>query len=197
MIKVGITGGIGSGKSAVCRLFAERGISIYESDTAAKRLMTDDAELRGRIVARFGADVYRDGELDRAYLANKVFSDAQALADLNALVHPVVHRDFDAWTARQAGDYVILECAILFEAHLEGWVDQTLAVLAPRGLRIERTCRRDNTTPELVERRMAAQLNDDILSQRADHILVNIFEEDLGPAVVKLDRIFRRDAQKH
>ena len=190
MVKVGITGGIGSGKSTVCRLFAQKGIAVYDSDAAAKRLMQEDGALRRQLAGRFGEGTFRDGVLDRAYLAGIVFADPQALADLNALVHPVVMRDFDAWAARQEGSYVILESAILFEAGLEGCVDKTVAVLAPRELRIERTCRRDGCGADQVVRRIAAQLDDDALSARADYVVVNIFEEDLEPAVVKLDRIF-------
>ena len=190
MMKVGITGGIGSGKSTVCRLFAQKGIAVYDSDAAAKRLMQEDGALRRQLAGRFGEGTFRDGVLDRAYLAGIVFADPQALADLNALVHPVVMRDFDAWAARQEGSYVILESAILFEAGLEGCVDKTVAVLAPRELRIERTCRRDGCGADQVVRRIAAQLDDDALSARADYVVVNIFEEDLEPAEVKLDRIF-------
>ena len=190
MMKVGITGGIGSGKSTVCRLFAQKGIAVYDSDAAAKRLMQEDGALRRQLAGRFGEGTFRDGVLDRAYLAGIVFADPQALADLNALVHPVVMRDFDAWAARQEGSYVILESALLFEAGLEGCVDKTVAVLAPRELRIERTCRRDGCGADQVVRRIAAQLDDDALSARADYVVVNIFEEDLEPAVVKLDRIF-------
>lgn len=94
MMKVGVTGGIGSGKSTVCRLFAQRGIAVYDSDREAKRLMSESADLRAAIVRRFGADIYQEDVLDRARLAACVFSDAQALADLNALVHPAVMRDF-------------------------------------------------------------------------------------------------------
>ena len=190
MMKVGITGGMGSGKSTVCRLFAQKGIAVYDSDAAAKRLMQEDGALRRQWAGRFGEGTFRNGVLDRAYLAGIVFADPQALADLNALVHPVVMRDFDAWAARQEGSYVILESAILFEAGLEGCVDKTVAVLAPRELRIERTCRRDGCGADQVVRRIAAQLDDDALSARADYVVVNIFEEDLEPAVVKLDRIF-------
>ena len=142
------------------------------------------------MAGRFGEGTFRDGVLDRAYLAGIVFADPQALADLNALVHPVVMRDFDAWAARQEGSYVILESAILFDAGFDGDVDRTVAVLAPQELRIERTCRRDKCDPEEVRRRIAAQMDDDALSARADYVVVNIFEEDLEPAVVKLDRIF-------
>ena len=190
MMKVGITGGIGSGKSTVCRLFAQKGIAVYDSDAAAKRLMQEDGALRRQLAGRFGEGTFRNGVLDRAYLAGIVFADPQALADLNALVHPVVMRDFDARAARQEGSYVILESAILFEAGLEGCVDKTVAVLAPRELRIELTCRRDGCGADQGVRRIAAQLDDDALSARADYVVVNIFEEDLEPAVVKLDRIF-------
>lgn len=195
MMKVGITGGIGSGKSTVCRLFAARGIAVYDSDAEAKRLMKEDGALRRRIAERFGAEVYAGDELDRACLAGKVFSDPAALADLNAIVHPAVMADFAAWATRQTGDYVILESAILFEAGLEGSVDRTLAVLAPLELRLERTCRRDGSDAEQVRRRMAAQTDDDTLCAKADYTLVNILEPDLEPAVAELDRIFSHEAR--
>lgn len=195
-MKVGITGGIGSGKSTVCRLFAQRGIAVYDSDREAKRLMTEDGALRAGITARFGAESYVDGALNRRYLASRVFSDAQALADLNALVHPVVRSDFASWAERQAGPYVILESAILFEAGLEGAVDRTVAVLAPLELRLSRTCRRDGCDEEAVRRRMAAQLDDDTLRDRADYAVVNIFESDLEPAVAELDRRFTLESRQ-
>ena len=192
MIRVGITGGIGSGKSTVCRLFAAKGIPVYDSDSEAKRLMA--AELRGGIEARFGRDIYREGELDRGRLATIVFADSQALADLNAIVHPAVMRDFAAWAERQTADYVVLESAILYEAGLENAVDRVVAVLAPVELRVERACRRDGADPEAVRRRIAAQMDDDTLCRRADFTLVNILEADLVPAVDELDRRFRHEA---
>lgn len=194
MMKVGITGGIGSGKSTVCRLFAARGVAVYDSDTEAKRLMA--TTLRPAIEARFGAGAFRDGVLDRAYLADIVFRDAQALADLDALVHPAVLRDFEAWAAAQPGDYVILESAILFEAGLEHAVDRTVAVLAPVELRVRRTCRRDRCDKETVRRRIAAQADDDTLCARADYTIVNILETDLEPAVADLDQRFRHEAHE-
>ena len=194
MMKVGITGGIGSGKSTVCRLFAQRGVAVYDSDAAAKRLMTEEPALRVGIAARFGAEAYAGGALNRPYLAAKVFSDPAALADLNALVHPAVMADFAAWAERQEGSYVILESAILFEAGLEGSVDRTVAVLAPLELRVERTCRRDGRTPGEVRLRIAAQTDDDTLSAKADYTLVNILESDLEPAVAELHRIFSHEA---
>lgn len=195
MMKVGITGGIGSGKSTVCRLFAARGVAVYDSDAAAKRLMS--GPLRGAVEARFGAQAYRDGVLDRRYLAGIVFRDREALQALDAIVHPAVMRDFEAWAEAQQGDYVVLESAILFEAGLEKSVDRTVAVLAPEALRIQRTCRRDGTDAESVRRRIAAQMSDDELHARADHTIVNIREEELAPAVEQLDRLFRLEARHH
>ena len=197
MMKVGITGGIGSGKSTVCRLFARLGVAVYDSDAGAKRLMTEDAELRRRITDRFGAEAYADGTLNRTYLAGRVFSEAQALADLNAIVHPAVWADFAAWAEQQEGDYVILESALLFDAGFDACVDRTVAVLAPEALRIERTCRRDGCDPEAVRRRIAAQAGDDLLRERAAYTLVNSFETDLEPAVAELDRIFTHEAVEH
>lgn len=195
MIKVGITGGIGSGKSTVCRLFAARGVAVYDSDDAAKRLMA--GPLREAVEARFGQESYRDGVLDRRYLADIVFCDREALQALDAIVHPAVMRDFEAWASEQQGDYVVLESAILFEAGLEKSVDLTVAVLAPEKLRIERTCRRDGTDAESVRRRIAAQMSDDELHARADYTIVNILEEELAPVVEQLDRLFRRQAANH
>ena len=173
MMKVGITGGIGSGKSTVCRLFARLGVAVYDSDAGAKRLMTEDAELRRRITDRFGAEAYADGTLNRTYLAGRVFSEAQALADLNAIVHPAVRADFAAWAEQQEGDYVILESALLFDAGFDACVDRT------------------------VRLRIAAQTDDDTLSAKADYTLVNILESDLEPAVAELHRIFSHEAHEH
>lgn len=194
MMKVGITGGIGSGKSTVCRLFAQRGIAVYDSDSEAKRLMSDNADLRSAVIARFGAETYPDGVLDRARLAACVFSDARALADLNALVHPVVIRDFEAWAGLQEGPYVILESALLFESGLQGAVDRSIAVLAPVVLRIQRACRRDGCDEARIRERVAAQMTDDDLCRLADYTMVNILETDLEPSVAYFDGLFRRQA---
>lgn len=194
-MRVGITGGIGSGKSTVCRLFEARGVAVYYSDVEAKRIMNES--LRDQIISRFGEAAYRGGKLDREYLGNTVFGDKKELSDLNAIVHPAVMADFEQWSLRQMGDYVIIESAILFEATLDKCVDLTLAVLAPHDLRIERTCRRDGATEDAVRQRIAAQISDDELNRRANYTLVNIFEEDLEPNVVKLDMIFRYESKKY
>lgn len=194
MIRVGVTGGIGSGKSTCCRIFAGLGAAVYDSDREAKRLMNDDGELRRRIAARFGSEAYADGALNRSYLAGVIFGDAEARAALNALVHPAVAADFVRWCERQQGPYVVLESALLFDAGLDRIVDRTVAVMAPPALRIERTCRRDGASPEEVRRRIAAQLSDDELLQRADYCVVNIHEEELAAEIARLDTLFRHEA---
>ena len=163
MFKVGITGGIGSGKSTVCRLFAARGVAVYDCDAAAKRLMAEDEALKGAIVARFGEACYCDGMLNRSYLAEQIFGSDEAREALNGLVHPAVIADFERWAEEQAGEYVVLESAILFEAGLEKHLDCVVAILAPKPLRLERAMKRDDARREQIEARMATQLDDDTL----------------------------------
>ena len=191
MLKIGVTGGIGSGKSTVCRLFAARGIAVYDTDAAAKRLMAEDAALRRAIEARFGEESYQEGALNRPWLARQVFGDEAALQALNRLVHPAVIADFERWATEQQSVYVVVESAILYEAGLDRAVDKVVAVLAPERLRIERAMQRDGATEEQIRSRMAAQLSDEELHRRADVALVNIFEEDLEAAVQELDSRFR------
>ncbi len=191
MLKVGITGGIGSGKSTVCRLFADNDVAVYDSDREAKRLMNEDAALRAAIISRFGEESYTAEGLNRKYLADKVFTDEESLQALNALVHPAVKRDFERWAEEQSGDYVVLECAILFESGMNAMVDVTVAVVAPLDLRVSRTCRRDKCDEESVRRRIAAQMSDDELTAKADITIVNIFETDLEPTVKELDYRFK------
>ena len=191
MFKVGITGGIGSGKSTVCRLFAARGVAVYDCDAAAKRLMAEDDALKGAIVARFGEACYCDGVLNRSYLAEQIFGSDEAREALNGLVHPAVIADFERWAEEQAGEYVVLESAILFEAGLEKHLDCVVAILAPKTLRLERAMKRDDAQREQIEARMATQLDDDALCAKADLSLVNIFEEELEQQVQELDFRFK------
>lgn len=191
MFKVGITGGIGSGKSTVCRLFAARGVAVYDCDAAAKRLMAEDEALKGAIVTRFGEACYCDGVLNRSYLAEQIFGSDEAREALNGLVHPAVIADFERWAEEQAGEYVVLESAILFEAGLEKHLDCVVAILAPKPLRLERAMKRDDARREQIEARMATQLDDDTLCAKADVSLVNIFEEELEQQVQELDFRFK------
>lgn len=188
MYKVGITGGIGSGKSTVCAILEEMGVAVYNSDARAKELMTTSATLREAIVARFGAECYTSEGLNRGYLAERVFGDAAELAALNSLVHPAVMADFEAWAERQEGSYVVFESAILFEAGLEQRVDMAVAVLSPEELRIERAMRRDGASREQVVARIRRQLSDDERADRAKYAIVNIDLEELREDVEQLHR---------
>lgn len=188
MYKVGITGGIGSGKSTVCAMLEELGVAVYNSDARAKELMTTSATLREAIVARFGAECYTSGGLNRGYLAERVFGDAAELAALNSLVHPAVMADFEAWAERQEGSYVVFESAILFEAGLEQRVDMAVAVLSPEELRIERAMARDGASREQVVARIRRQLSDDERADRAKYAIVNVDLEELREDVEQLHR---------
>lgn len=198
VIKIGITGGIGAGKSTLCRHFRDSGVPHYDSDRRAKELMTSNAGLRAKIIELFGADAYGvGGDLNREYLASEVFSDSKKRTALNGVVHPAVMRDFEAWADQQSDvPYVILESAILFDAELDSYVDSTVAVLSPEPMRLKRVIDRDGCTEDQVKARMAVQMCDDELHSRATYSVVNIFEEDLAGAAQRLDQIFKGEAIK-
>ena len=191
MIKVAICGGIGSGKSTVCQMFAERGIALYDSDTRAKALMNESEELRKALIAEFGEECYVDGVLNRAYLASKAFGSEEQLAKLNSIVHPAVKADFLRWAEAQEGEYCLLESAILFESGFDRLVDKTVAVLAPQTLRVMRAMERDGATKEAVEARVKAQMSDDELVARCDFAIVNIHLEDVEKDVAELNHRFK------
>ena len=191
MIKVAICGGIGSGKSTVCQMFAERGIALYDSDSRAKALMNESAELRRALAAEFGEECYKGDELNRPYLASRVFGSEEQLAKLNSIVHPAVKADFLRWAEGQEGDFCILESAILFESGFDAVVDKTVAVLAPLPLRIERAMARDGASREQIEARVKAQMSDDELVARADFAIVNIHLEDVEKDVAELAYRFK------
>ena len=191
MIKVAICGGIGSGKSTVCRMFAERGAAHYDSDSRAKALMNESEELRKALVAEFGEECYEGGTLNRSYLASKVFGSEEQLAKLNSIVHPAVKADFLAWAEEQEGDYCILETAILFESGFDALVDKKVAVLAPQPLRVMRAMERDGATKEQIEARIKVQMSDDELMRRCDFAIVNIHLEDVEKDVAELAYRFK------
>lgn len=187
MIKVGLTGGIGSGKSTVAQLFAMLGIAIYDSDLRAKELMRNNGDIRASIIALLGEQSYRDGDIDRAYIASRVFSDSALLLGLNAIVHPAVGEDFERWALTQSSPYVIMESAILFQSGLNKTVDKTIVVSAPQELRIERVCRRDNVTPAQV----MARINNQQPIPSGDFNIVSDEKHLLWPQVIKIDNALR------
>lgn len=195
MYKVGITGGIGSGKSTVCRILGEHGVAVYDADSRAKELMSSSEALRAALIENFGAECFTAEGLNRAYLAERVFNDAEQLATLNSIVHPAVIRDFEQWAEAQEGVYVLFESAILFEAGLESRVDATVAVMAPEALRVERVMERESWTREQVLARIHNQMSDDERADRAKYGVVNIDLEDLEEDVAQLHRRLSYDAQ--
>lgn len=195
MYKVGITGGIGSGKSTVCEMLAGRGVAVYTADERAKALMATDAALRNSIIEAFGSDAYTAEGLNRGFLAANVFASPEALARLNGLVHPAVMADFEAWAEQQEGDYVVLESAILFEAALDDRVDVSVAVMAPEALRLERAMARDGASEEQIRARMRNQLSDEERNVRAKFTIVNIVLDDLEEDVEQLHRRLCYDAR--
>ncbi|SFC48262.1 dephospho-CoA kinase [Parapedobacter composti] len=191
-LKVGITGGIGSGKSVVCRIFGILGIPVFDADTEAKRLMVTDDGLVEAIQEAFGSEAYhRDGSLNRGYLAAKVFGDAAQLNRLNALVHPVVIQAGETWTISQKAPYTIKEAALMFESGSFKLNRYNILVTAPEEVRIARVMERDNITAEQVRARMARQWTDDAKMKLADFVIVNDGVRAIIPQVLALDRFFR------
>lgn len=172
MIKVGVTGGIGSGKSTVCEIFKRVGVAVYDSDRRAKILMNNDPELREGIVNVFGSDAYLCGELNRRYIANLAFTDRDKLNKLNSMVHPAVQNDFCSWAERQKGHYVIEESALLFESQAHKLMDVVVAVCAPQILRIKRTMVRDCVSEQSVRDRIANQMSNEELERMADYVII-------------------------
>jgi dephospho-CoA kinase len=194
MKKIGITGGIGSGKSFVCELFAELGVPVYYSDSRAKELVDGGGRLRNKITRLFGAEAYRDNRLNSRFVADKVFKDRMLLASLNAIVHPAVAEDFAAWAMSKTDHpYVLLESAILFESGFERFVDEVITVSAPVEVRIERVVSRDNVSRAEVMERIANQLTDEARENRADYTIYNNQNtENLMVKVSQLDKLFRQ-----
>ena len=170
---IGLTGGIGSGKTTVCNMFADLGVPVYNSDLEAKRLMHNSKNVRDRIIALLGEEAYHGTELQRQFVASKVFKDADLLQNLNAIVHPEVKRHFYEWVANQNFSYVIQEAAILFENGSYTAFDKMILVTAPEEDRIARIQERDGTTREAILERMGHQWKDDRKAELADYIIEN------------------------
>jgi dephospho-CoA kinase len=188
MLKLGITGGIGSGKTTACLLFELWGIPVYYADVRAKELMTEDPVLRKGLIRTFGQQVFNpNNSLNRPYLSSLVFGNENLLQQLNALVHPAVERDYSRWHAKQKNTlYTLKEAALLFESGSYRQLDAVITVTAPREVRIKRTIARDNTTREAVLNRMQHQLSEEERIHRAQFILRNNEEQSIIEQVERL-----------
>ncbi len=186
VIRVGLTGGIGSGKSYVSELIRVRGIPVYDSDREAKRLMNEDPALKTGIIRLLGEDAYRGGQLNRAFIADQVFSDSVLLESLNALVHPAVRRDFLRWEAKQHVRVVVQESALIFENGMASQYHRLILVTAPLPLRVDRVCQRDGSRPEEVMSRIRNQMPDRNKLSRADYWVPNILRYETESRVRNL-----------
>jgi dephospho-CoA kinase len=189
MLKVGVTGGMGSGKTLVCRIFEVLGIPVYYADFHAKRLMESDPAIREELIRLFGPAVVKKGKIDREHLARIVFNNNDALRSVNSLVHPAVRKDFDGWMMEMSGcDYIIEEAAILFESGAYRMLDFNIAVSAPEEMRIKRIMIRDNTTRESVLSRLSNQMTENERNRLADAVILNDESELLIPQVIKMHK---------
>jgi dephospho-CoA kinase len=191
MLKVGLTGGIGSGKSTVAKMFEELGIPIYEADKRAKELQNQEP-LKAKIEEVFGADIYIENELNRKALAQIVFSNNEKLEQLNQIVHPPVAIDFDNWLSKQSSEYIIKEAAIIFEIKAESQYDKVILVTAPKDVRIGRVMQRDSVNKKDVEARIKNQLSDKEKIKKADFIITNIDLQETQKQVKKIHSYLTR-----
>lgn len=196
MYKVGLTGGIGSGKTTVAKIFEVLGIPVYYADDAAKRLMNEDPVLKAAIIHAFGANAYTNHILNRAYLAEAVFNNKERTALLNSLVHPATIKDAAAWVSRQTSPYTLKEAALIFESGTQAQYDFIIGVAAPKALRLHRAMQRNNSSKEQVEQRMQNQIEESIKLKLCDAIITNNEIVPLLPQVLQLHQQLLSNAQK-
>ncbi|WP_417861253.1 dephospho-CoA kinase [Winogradskyella sediminis] len=173
MVVVGLTGGIGSGKSTILKCFKSYGVPVYIADTEAKALMNRSKVIRRKLIQLFGEKAYIDQTLNRPYLASKIFNDKTLLAKMNAIVHPKVASHFKRWLKQQDADYVIKEVAIIFENNLQNQYDYIITVVADKERRIQRVMERDNVSKEKVEAVIKNQWSDAKKIEKSDFVIVN------------------------
>ena len=189
-LKIGITGGIGSGKSTVSGIFKVLGIPVFDADTAAKEVMESNSELRAALIEKFGDAVYKEGKLDRKYLAGIVFTDTFQLDILNALVHPFTIAAAEEWANRQTAAYSVKEAALFFESGSAIGFDYMIGVFTPKHLRMKRVMDRDKISREEVQSRINRQIQEEIKMRLCDFVVVNDEQQLLIPQVIKLHEQF-------
>ncbi|HEX5026260.1 MAG TPA: dephospho-CoA kinase [Agriterribacter sp.] len=186
MLKIGLTGGIGSGKTTVSRIFELLGVPVYYSDTAAKAIVNTNDSVKASIVEHFGEKAYKNGLLNRGYISSVVFENKEKLALLNSLVHPATIQDAEQWMQKQHSPYVIKEAALIFESGSQENLDLVIGVFAPKTLRIHRTMQRDGISRDEVIKRMSSQVNENIKMRLCDFVVYNDEQQLVIPQVVAL-----------
>jgi len=187
MMVVGITGGIGSGKSIVCNIFRQLGVAVYDADAAAKNLYETEPEIIDTIKKEFPGDIIdKKGKIEKHKLASLVFQDESALKKLNRIVHPYVKKHFEEWAGKQSAPYIIKEAAILFESGSDKGCNKKITVIAPVETRIQRTMQRDKRSKAEVEQIISRQWNDEEKIKRSDFVIVNDDQQMVIPQVLDI-----------
>jgi len=198
MVRVGLTGGIGSGKSTVAQIFEVLGIPVYYADIEAKRLMNEDPAIRSSIIKNFGEDSYTNNSLNRKYISSIVFSDPAKLEILNSIVHPATKKDSESWMQRQTTSYAIHEAALIFEAKVNERLDYVIGVSSPQELRIKRAMERDKVSREEILNRMNKQFDEETKITNCDFVLINDEQQLLILQVVELnEKLIQISKQKN
>lgn len=192
MIKIGITGGIGSGKSVVASLLALNGVPVYIADTESKLLTVHSPIIRKGLTDLFGIEIYTDEGLNKPLLASHIFGDQEKLKQVNGIIHPEVNRHFQEWAEQQQADICAIESAILFESGFNRIVDATLMVYAPLETRIRRALERDTVSREAIISRINSQMPDEIKKEKCDYIIYNDDKQALLPQVTEFIRQLRK-----
>lgn len=184
MIKIGLTGGIGSGKTTVAQIFEVLGVPVYYADDAAKKLMNEDQNLKQQIIKNFGEESYINGILNKQYLAATVFSNAKKTTLINSIIHPATIADAEKWLDKQTAPYAIKEAALIFEANAEKKLDLIIGVYANEALRIKRVMERNNISEAAVKLRIQSQMDEETKMSLCDAIILNEEEDLLIPQVI-------------
>lgn len=194
MLKIGLTGGIGSGKTTVARIFEVLGVPVYYADHAAKRLMNENENIKKSIIATFGIDAYQNGNLNREYISEIVFNNNEKLQALNSIVHPATINDALAWFKNQTAPYVVKEAALIFESGSQKELDFVVGIQSPFDLRVQRAMARDNISLQAVQSRIDKQMNEEEKLHLCDYVIVNDEQQMLIPQVLKLHEKFLQPA---
>ena len=188
---IGLTGGIGSGKSVVAKIFTTLGIPVFNADEAAKHMMQSNPEMKAKLIEQFGSSIYNASGLQKEKLAAIVFNDSFQLQLLNAIVHPMTIQAAKDWAEKQTSLYVIKEAALIFESAAADGLFKVIGVTAPMSLRIQRVMQRDGVSKEQVEARMQHQISDTIKMRLCDYVIENNNQQMLIPQVLELDKAIR------
>lgn len=197
VLRIGLTGGIGSGKTTVANIFRVLDVPVFDADTEAKQIMETNHGLQKMIIEKFGPSSYIDGQLNRQYLSSIVFNDPFQLELLNSLVHPFTIAAAELWAGKQETPYIVKEAALFFEAGSAAGLDYMIGVYSPQHLRIRRVMNRDNVTREEVIIRMQRQIQEEIKMRLCDFVVMNDDQQLLIPQVLKLHEQFLKEAKQN